>query len=95
MACDIPNRVSEFVWGDENAIALGEAGGSDDKLWQPTIRPFRFSHRAQKWKHSSRQRVQSLPVAVCCAIWFGDAHTGFNEMELSRRWRQRALLYSG
>ena len=72
---DIPNRFSDFIRRDENAIALGNSGGTDDKLRRPTVRPFRLSHRAQKWKHSHSRCVQSLPVGMRCAIWLGDAHT--------------------
>src|SRR5689334_21266131 len=50
MARDIPNRLAELVRRDENAIALGDARETDDEIWYPAVRPFRFSHRTQKRK---------------------------------------------
>ena len=33
VTCDIPNRLAQFVGRDEDAIALGNPGGTDDQIW--------------------------------------------------------------
>ena len=46
VTCNVPNCSSKLVRRKEDAITLGNTGNTDDKLRQPPVRPFRFSHRA-------------------------------------------------
>src|SRR6266487_767872 len=43
VTCDIPNCRSKLVRREEDSITLGNTRRTDNKLWQPSIRPFRFS----------------------------------------------------
>ena len=63
-----------LVRRDEDAIALGNARGADNKLRYPSVRPFSFPHRAIKWKDCGRRGIQFLPISVSRTIWFGNVH---------------------
>ena len=83
VTCDIPDCSSQFVRRDEDSITFGNTGGTDDKLRRPSVRPFRFSHGAQKRKDLGWRSMQSLSVGVGHSIWFRDVHSRLTIIQLT------------